>query len=81
MNAEAARLARDLRRHDLVIELGDEDFRLKKSLEIASKLAARFAIILGENEVSSGQIALKNLTTGEQVQVARAELAFRIQRK
>src|SRR5437764_7716078 len=67
MNAEAARLARDLRRHDVVVELGDEGFRLKKSLEIAGKLAARFAIILGENEVSSGQIALKDLATGEQV--------------
>ena len=81
MNAEAARLARDLRRHDVAVELGDESFRLKKSLETASKLAARFAVILGENEVSSGQIALKDLATGEQVPVARAELAFRIQRK
>src|ERR1700733_5372880 len=31
MNAAAARLARELRRHDLVIELGDDAFRLKKS--------------------------------------------------
>ncbi|PYX70712.1 MAG: histidine--tRNA ligase, partial [Acidobacteria bacterium] len=36
MNREAARLARELRRHDLVAELGDESFRLKKSLETAS---------------------------------------------
>src|ERR1700680_1806033 len=31
MNGEAARLARELRRHDVVVELGDEAFRLKKS--------------------------------------------------
>src|SRR5205823_3169578 len=30
MNREAARLARELRRHNLVAELGDESFRLKK---------------------------------------------------
>ena len=35
---EAARLARELRRHDVVVELGDETFRLKKSFETASKL-------------------------------------------
>src|SRR6478672_3113027 len=81
MNKEAARLARELRRHDLVVELGDESFRLKKSLETASKLGARFALIVGENEVKAGSFALKNLKTGEQVSVPRADLAARIQAK
>ena len=79
MNAEAAKLARELRRHDLIIELGDESFRLKKSLETASKIGARYVVIVGENEVKSGAFALKNLATGEQVKVARTELAARIQ--
>jgi len=79
MNKEAARLARELRHHDLVIELGDETFRLKKSLETASKLGARFAIIVGENEAASGQFALKDLGKGEQITVPRNELAMRIQ--
>ncbi len=81
MNKEAARLARELRRHDLVVELGDENFRLKKSLETASKLGARFALIVGENEAKSGSFALKNLETGEQVSVPRAELAAKIQKQ
>ena len=38
MNREAARLARELRRHDLVVDLGDEAFRLKKSFEVADKM-------------------------------------------
>jgi histidyl-tRNA synthetase len=79
MNVEAAKLARELRSCGVIVELGDESFRLKKSLETASKLAARFAIILGENEVKSGQFALKNLANGEQVQVPRGELAQKIQ--
>src|SRR5689334_11040520 len=37
MNREAGRLARELRRHDLVVELGDETFKLKKSFETATK--------------------------------------------
>ncbi len=79
MNREAVRLARELRRHDLIIELGDEGFRMKKSLETASRLGARYAIIVGENEVASGQFAIKNLATGEQVSVPRQQISARIQ--
>ena len=79
MNAEAAKLARELRHHDLIIELGDESFRLKKSLETASKIGARYVVIVGENEVKAGAFALKNLATGEQVTVPRTELRNRIQ--
>ena len=80
MNREAARLARELRQQDLVVELGDESFRLKKSFETADKLGARFALIVGENEVNSGNFALKNLQSGEQVSVPRLDLATRISR-
>src|SRR5713101_4796538 len=79
MNREAARLARELRRHDLVVELGDESFRLKKSLETASKLGAKYALIAGENELSTGVFALKSLATGEQKPVPRSDLASAIQ--
>ncbi len=78
MNREAAKLARELRKHDLVIEMGDESFRLKKSFETADKLGARYVVIVGENEVASGKFALKELG-GEQQTVPRAELATRIQ--
>ncbi len=81
MDREAARLARELRRHDLVVELGDENFRLKKSFETASKLGVRFVLIVGENEVKSGSFALKNQESGEQVSVPREELAGKIQAK
>jgi histidyl-tRNA synthetase len=80
MNAEAAALARELRQNeDLVaagpVELGDEKFRLKKSFETADKLGAPYILIVGENEAKSGSFALKNLKTGEQKTVPRADLA------
>jgi histidyl-tRNA synthetase len=78
MNAEAARLARELRRHDLVVDLGDETFRLKKSFETATKAGAKYILIVGENEVKADAFALKNLTTGEQVSIPRAELPQKI---
>jgi len=75
MNAEAARLARELRRHDLVVELGDDTFRLNFKVEAATETEARYILIVGENEVKADAFALKNLATGEQLQVARADLA------
>jgi histidyl-tRNA synthetase len=78
MNADAARLARELRRQDLIIELGDESFRLKKSFEAASKTGAKYILIVGENEIQADAFALKNLASGEQVSVPRAQLAQRI---
>jgi histidyl-tRNA synthetase len=79
MNNEAARLARELRSHNIVVELGDASFRLKKSLETGSKLGAKYALIAGENELSTGVFALKNLATGEQKSVARDQLGAAIQ--
>jgi histidyl-tRNA synthetase len=78
MNADAARLARELRRQDLSIELGDDGFRLKKSFEAASKTGAKYILIVGENEIQADAFALKNLATGEQISVPRAQLAQRI---
>jgi histidyl-tRNA synthetase len=82
MDREAARVARELRRHDLVVELGDESFRkLKKSFEAADKVGSRYLLIVGENEVAANAFALKHLATGEQVTVPRAELPQRILQK
>jgi len=80
MNGEAATLARELRRHDLVVELGDDTFRLKKSFEAATKLGATFILIVGENEVQADAFTLKNLASGEQVTIPRSELAAKIRK-
>ena len=78
MNADAARLARELRRHDLVVELGDDSFPVEEIFEAATKVGAKYILIVGENEVKADAFALKNLATGEQVSVARGDLAARI---
>ncbi|MGB0110810.1 MAG: histidine--tRNA ligase [Terriglobales bacterium] len=81
MNREAARVASELRRHDLVVDLGDESFRLKKSFETGDKMGARYILIVGENEVAADAFALKHLASGEQVTVPRTDLVQRILRK
>jgi histidyl-tRNA synthetase len=78
MNGDAARLAKELRRNDVIVELGDDSFRLKKSFEAAMKVGAKYILIVGENEVKSDSFALKNLATGEQISVPRAELVSKM---
>jgi histidyl-tRNA synthetase len=78
MNGEAALLARELRREGVVADLGDENFRLKKSFEAATKAGAKYILIVGENEVKAGAFSLKNLESGEQVSVAKSDLAGKI---
>jgi histidyl-tRNA synthetase len=74
LNAAALGLARELRRQGLWIELGEGSFRLKKSFEAADK-TARHIVILGEDELQSGILTVKNFSTGVQTKVPRAELA------
>jgi len=73
LNAAALVLARELRRAGLSIELGDGSFRLKKSFEAADKVARRI-VILGEDEVQSGILTVKDFATGTQSKVPRTEL-------
>jgi histidyl-tRNA synthetase len=74
INAAALALARELRRAGLSVELGDGSFRLKKSFEAADK-AARRIVIMGEDELASGILTVKEFASGTQTKVPRAELA------
>jgi histidyl-tRNA synthetase len=74
INAAALALAQQLRQADLRIELGEGSFRLKKSFEAADKTARRI-VILGEDELQSGILTVKDFATGNQTKVPRAELA------
>ena len=74
----AADIARELRRSDISVELGDG--RLKRSLEIANKMGARFALILGDNEIAAGTYLMKDMASGEQVALSREALAAHIQK-
>ncbi len=68
------RLLRSFVDAGLSVEVGDGSFRLKKSFEAADKLARRM-VIVGEDEVSSGILTVKDFGAGDQTKVPRAELA------
>jgi histidyl-tRNA synthetase len=73
--APASQLARELRRQGLSVEINYEPMKLKKSMGIAGKLGAQFAIILGEGELASGRCQVKDMRTGQQEEVEPARIA------
>jgi len=72
----AALLARDLRRGGVSVEIAEG--KLKRILELANKLGARFTLIVGENEIAAGRYALKEMATGRQEEVTRDEIALKL---
>jgi histidyl-tRNA synthetase len=72
----AAIMARDFRRAGLAVELAEG--KLKRAMELANKLGARYTLIVGENEMATGKYALKNMSTGEQLDLTQDEIAAKL---
>lgn len=75
--ADAFELAQELRAKGLNIEFDLANKKFTKQLEKASKIA-KFALILGEDEIKSGKVSVKNLSTSEQVSVDRNDVTTKI---
>jgi histidyl-tRNA synthetase len=54
------------------------DRKLKRALEVANKMGARYALILGDNEIAAGTYLLKDMASGEQRSLPREALAAQI---
>lgn len=70
---EALKLTEELRQKGITVEFDLANKKFVKQLEKAAKVA-KYALILGEDEISTKQITVKNLETSEQVTVARNEV-------
>jgi histidyl-tRNA synthetase len=66
-------LARELRGLGVSVELAFEG-KLKRALELANKMGARFTLIVGDNELASRAYQLKDMASGEQAVVTRERL-------
>jgi histidyl-tRNA synthetase len=72
--AAAIRAAKDLRNAGFSVELPPLEQKFGKALSQADKLGAKYALILGDNEVSEALWTLKTLSTGEQQKLPEPEL-------
>jgi len=51
---------------------------LRRRMERANRIGARAAVILGDDDIARGVAQIKDLTSGEQVEVALADVAVRL---
>jgi histidyl-tRNA synthetase len=77
--APARRLAEQLRRAGFVVDQGYSG-NVGKRMKRANKIAARLAVLLGEDELKRNAVMLRDLDTGEQDEVPLAALEDRLGR-
>ena len=75
----AIALATQLRNAGVRTQLYGEQKKFKQKMSYADKLGVPYVIFLGEEEISSGVAAVKNMRTGEQVKLSPDEAVKLIQ--
>jgi histidyl-tRNA synthetase len=73
----AGTLAAELRDAGFVVERS-VDRKLKRALEVANKMGAKYALMLGDNEIAAGTYLLKDMTSGEQAALSKEALFARL---
>ena len=73
MEIEALKLASELRQAGHHVEYGFKG-KVGQRLKRASQQNARFALMLGEDELASGKVVLRDLDAGEQQEILRTSL-------
>ena len=71
----AVKLARTLRERGISVELPAAEMKFGKALNLADRLGARYAVILGEEELAAGQVTVKRLADSEQKKLSQSDLA------
>jgi len=71
-------LARSLRAANLRVELLSPERGLKALLRRADKVGARYALIMGENELARGVVQVRDLKASTQREIAHSAVAAEI---
>ena len=67
-------LLRNLRNANLACDMAYGDKGLKGAMKAADKSGARFAVVLGDEEVANAQVQIKDLSNSSQVQVSIGDM-------
>jgi histidyl-tRNA synthetase len=69
--SESYALSSELRNAGLKVLCYPEPAKLQKQFKFADKMKVRIVVTIGPDEAANGQVAVKNLISGEQVTVKR----------
>ena len=71
-------LLKELRDHDIPADMDFSPRSLKAQFKVADREGANYSLIVGDSELQSNTVVLKNLANGEQSTIARDELIPRL---
>jgi len=66
---ESLKLANSLRKKGFKVDIEMNNRKLKKSMEYANKEGIPYVIVLGEDEIKSGNIMVKDMLTGKKISI------------
>ena len=66
---ESLKLANSLRNNGFKVDIEMNNRKLKKSMEYANKEGIPYVIVLGEDEIKSGNIMVKDMLTGKKISI------------
>ncbi|GAB2649614.1 histidine--tRNA ligase [Prescottella soli] len=72
--ARMVKIAHDLRTAGIRVDMVYGDRGIKGSMKAADRSGARFALVLGDQDLEAGTIGIKNLSTGDQISVSLEEV-------
>ncbi|MBL6874517.1 MAG: histidine--tRNA ligase [Flavobacteriales bacterium] len=64
----------ELRNNNISSELYPNNDKIKKQMNYANNKGVQFVVMIGEDEMKSGQLTVKNMTTGDQKEMSISEL-------
>ena len=68
-------------RHKHVRAIVDTQERnLKGQMKYSNKVGVKYSIVIGDDEIESGELTLKNMETGEQTKIVKEEILNKIRR-
>ena len=74
----AFKLLTEFRRKNILVDMDFSDRSMKAQMKQASKSNAKFAVIIGEDELKNNEVTLKNLETSEQKKYSVEKILERI---
>ena len=76
--ADSLKLAAELRQNGLRAAVYPEADKLGKQFKYADAINVPFVLVMGDEETKAGKVKLKNMKTGEELVLTRAEIAGQI---
>ncbi|HHW95245.1 MAG TPA: histidine--tRNA ligase [Mogibacterium sp.] len=73
--AYAIKLIYNLRKQGIRAELDTKERNLKGQMKYANRLNAKYTVVIGDDEVTTGELTLKDMKNSKQIKIRREDLA------